>query len=207
MPGMIENLQGMDRLKRRFERIEDPDMVPLMVSWIDIIRTDNRDGILAGLDKDGVPMAPVTYRPKEPTIKIGVSSSARLGLGQRAGRKRDLVAGGDGPWASGLNNNLTSAEYRALTGPALAPRESFSRAITNLKLGYFEEGRGKASVWGFWDEVVTPRGDNFLHYLFDGKGRYGDIPARDLRGVRPEGMRRARAALRAWMIEIVRTSG
>ena len=44
--------------------------------------------------------------------------------------------GGFGNHAAGLNNNLSSSEYRYLTGPPLALCRQFSRVITNLFTGH-----------------------------------------------------------------------
>jgi hypothetical protein len=201
-----------DGTLERLKRIENPDYVPLMVAWVDIIRTDNREGVLAGLDKDGKPMFPVTYRPDPKAgtkINIASKEAAHLRRGMKANRKRDLLFGGIGPHISGLHNNLTSVEYRRSAGPPLAPRYQFSRVITNLLIGYFEEGKGRASIWGYWDEVVNTKGEKFLHYHFDGlKLRNGvTLPPRDLRGVRPEGKERCRQAFRAWALDLIRTTG
>jgi len=188
----LHNIEALDRLKARFMRLVNPDATPLMLSWMRTIDDDNRKGVLAGLDRDGNPLKPVTYRPKP--VK-------ELTRGQRLNQKKNARKGffaGLGVYSTGVlpNNNLTSAEYRRLDGPPLAPRRQFSRVITNLKTGY---GRESSSSWyalGYWDEVVTPKGKPFLHYLF---------AARDLRGVRPDGVAKARVQARNWMTDMVRT--
>jgi hypothetical protein len=197
----IENLAGFDRLQARFRNIINPDATDLMVTWQQIIRKDTRDGVLAGLDKDGVPMAPVKYRPIVPVWDRKTTAAQRLG--QRASRKTDLRFGGFGPQASGLHNNLTGKEYRRLGGPPTAPRGQFSRVISNLLTGYGREADYRWFAMGYWDEVVDEDGVPFLHHLFNG-GK--NLPKRDLRGVRPAGIARAQAALRAWMIDRVRSS-
>jgi hypothetical protein len=198
------DLTGLDRLQERFKRIADPDATPLMVSWMRIIDDDNRRGVLAGTDKDGQPMAPVTYRPKKPGApSVPLTVEQRLGQHPKTKRGRFATFGSS---ASGANNNLTSAEYRLLDGPALAPRRQFSRVITNLLTDYDDSQRasGQWEAWGYWEGVVSAKGVPFLIYHFDGEG---NNPQRDLRGVRPEGRERAKAALRAWAIDMVRTSG
>ena len=120
---------------------------------------------------------------------------ARHRLGQRATAKKGIFAG-FGPYASGLHNNLTTAQYRLLGGPPLAPRDQFSRVITNLKVTIGTPAMG-ANNWyaeGAWDEVVNTKGEPFLKYHFDGIG----LPRRDLRGVRPQGIAKAIDALRNW---------
>jgi hypothetical protein len=207
-----DNKRVYDRILRRLQRIANPDMVPLMIAWVDIIRTDNREGVLAGLDKDGRPMLPVTYRPDPKAgtqIDIRSRQAANLRRGMHAARKHDLLFGGIGLHLSGINNNLSSVEYRRSTGPPLAPRYQFSRVITNLLIGYFEEGQGRASVWGYWDEVVNVKGEKFLHYHFNGltlrNGR--QLPPRDLRGVRPDGKKKCLEAFRAWALDLLRATG
>ncbi|SRR5579883_253174 len=185
---------GLERLRARLARIADPDATPLMVAWMKIIDDDNRRGVLAGLDKDGLPLAPVTYRPRPPGI-------------QRH-RKR-----GRGAYNAGPGANLSSSEYRRLDGPPLAPRGVGSRVITNLKFRYGRAGPldlNWAAI-GYWDQVVDRRGNTFLHYHFDGAAGGGrrrnvTLPRRDLRGVRPDGLRRAGSALRAWMIDVIRSA-
>jgi hypothetical protein len=157
-------------------------------------------------------MFPVTYRP-DPKAGTGINirskEASNLRRGMHAKRKKDLLFGGLGPQISGLHNNLTSTEYRQLSGPPLAPREQFSRVITNFLIGYFEESKGRASVWGYWDEVVNRNGERFLHYHFNGlelrNGRR--LPPRDLRGVRPQGKKRCLDAFRAWATDILRSTG
>ena len=172
------------------------------------MQQDNTEKVLAGQDKDGLPMAPVTYRPLVDTgqhINIRARESARLRLGQHATRKRDLLFGGYGPAASGLHNNLTSSEYRRLDGPPLAPRSQFSRVITNLRLGQpIKEAEDRWIAFCYWDEVVSTKGFGFLPAHFNGEGH---LPVRDLRGVRPEGKQKCRTALRAWAIDMIRASG
>jgi hypothetical protein len=73
--------------------------------------------------------------------------------------------------------------------------------ITNLKTGYGRE-ESRWYAMGYWDEVVTPKGKPFLPYHFNGEGQI----QRDLRGVRPTGLARARSQARAWMIDIVRST-
>jgi hypothetical protein len=192
----------MDRLRQ----LQNPDASGLMFTWRNIIEADNKKGVLAGLDKHGVPLAPVTYRP--------IGKPLRLTRDQKNGIKgnRRGVSAGFGPWAAGLHNNLTHAEYERLGGPPLAPRGAYSRVITNFKtesnrpvagagqlLGY-----SRWMAYGWWDEVVATDGQTkFLKYHFWGIGQ----KKRDLTGVRPEGLKKARVAAVAWMRDIVRSGG
>jgi hypothetical protein len=193
--------KGLDHLQVRLARIRNPDATPLMATWMQIIDDDNRRGVLAGTDKDGVAMKPVAYRPKKPGVKLTVEQR----LGQRPNALRGRFAA-FGSTAGAANNNLTSAQYRLLDGPPLAPRRQFSRAITNLLTDYDDSHRaqGKWEAWGYWDNVVSATGVPFLKFHFNGEGHN---PTRDLRGLRPEGRERAKAALRNWSVDMVRSSG
>lgn len=204
MPTTLD-LSGLDRLTERFRKLVNVDATPLMVTWEANIIKDNRDGVLAGLDKNGLPLIPVTYRPKPPTQKRLTAAQKNLAPGARA--RRGAFAG-FGQHPAGLNNNLTTAEYQRLTGPPLAPRGAFSRVITNLKTGH-ELGlnpRTGATTWqavGVWFEIVNRKGLKFMHYHFEGIGQ----KLRDLRGVRPVGIERCKKAARAFMISEIRRSG
>jgi|GEM_PF-2485970 hypothetical protein len=208
MPLSVD-LTGLDRLIRRFRTLGNLDASPLMRSWERIIEADNRKGVLAGTDRNDNPMVAVTYRPKPvPSYykKILGFDPSKLSARQRnmarAGGKRGEFSG-RGPGAAGLNNNLTSSEYRYLAGPPLAPRRQFSRVITNLYTG---SGRYQflPHAWiafGAWREVVNTKGREFLHYHFEGAGR---LPRRDLCGVRPEARLKMRRAAIEWMKSEVR---
>ena len=199
------DLTALDRLRVQLRRITDPDAGPLMVSWMKIIVEDNRRGVLAGTDKDGVPMKPVTYRPvgtpRRPTGQQKNALNARARYGPYAGF---------GVHAAGLHNNLTSAEYRRLGGPPLAPRGGGSRVITNLKTGYQRPATGVWEAFGYWDEVVSTRGVPFLLAHFTGaatgRGHRTVLPRRDLRGVRPDGMRLAAIAAKNWGNDLIRST-
>lgn len=189
------DLTGLDRLRRKLDKIQHLDATPYMATAMRIIEEDNRKGILAGTDKDGGYMLATTYRP----IGKGRRANARQRNNVK-GRPRSGIFGGFGPMAAGLHNNLTSAEYRKLNGPPLAPRRQFSRVITNLRTAYEQEGR----VWtayGAWFDVVDAKRRPFLKYHFKGSGR---LPMRDLAGLRPEGRAKARRAFIAWAADQIR---
>jgi hypothetical protein len=184
---------GFGKLMAGLGKLGNPDASDLMVEWERIIVEDNRKGVLAGQDKDGTPMKPVTYRPKGAPTKAKKSGP------------RGIFAG-HGPHAAGLHNNLTSAEYRKLSGPPLAPRGSSSRVITNL---FTQHGRDPAgrNAWfaeGAWFEVVSTKGVQFLPFHFNGQGL---LPVRDLRGVRPWGRQRAVSALQVWAAKLLEQIG
>jgi hypothetical protein len=201
---------GIKRLAARMAKIADPDATPLMKALMDVIEADNRRGVLAGLDKDGNLMPPVTYRPKGPTVKITAKSAAKFRNNAYAGGKAGVFAG-LGMHTAGVNNNLLPREYEQLTGPPLAPRRQFSRVITNLRLGFEKSADGRQwTAFGFWHEVVNAKGKPFLQYHFQGiryRSWHGSMfKKRDLTGVRPEGQAKARKAIVAWMSDIIRTS-
>ena len=216
---------GIDRVQERLRKLTgeqfESQIPTLMASWQDVIRTDNRDGILAGLDKDGNPIQAVTYRPvadkgKRINARGRSDAAVRMRHGQAGNRTKNLVFAGTGPHAAGLHNNLTSSEYRKLDGPPLAPRYQFSRVISNLRTDaaqWYKDEASSVNRWvafAYWDEVVARDGvTKFLVYHFDGEplGRGGPSIVRDLRGVRPDGMRRAQDVLRAWTEDLLRYFG
>ena len=110
---------GFERIFGGLALLKDPDARPLMEDWERRIVADNRRGILQDrTDKHGTPLAKVTYRPLKNTPA-------------KPWTKRQQAA------AVGTNNNnLTSAQYRRLAGPPLAPRGAMSRVITNLYTGH-----------------------------------------------------------------------
>lgn len=193
-------LEAISRLKERINGIFMPDATPLMATWMKIIADDNKKGVLAGTDRYGNPMEHVRYRPTV-TKKGKGAKLTDVQRNGRTGRQRGIY-GGFGPMAAGLHNNLTPAEYRKLDGPPLAPRGAFSRVITNLMTGYEVLSNGNWSVYGLWDQVVSVKSVAFLKYHFNGTGR---LPVRDLRGVRPEGVEKARKAALAWMMDQIRS--
>lgn len=185
---------GLDRLMAGLRKLGDFDATLLMERWKSVIDEDNRRGILQGTDKDGVAMVPVKYRPKP-------SGPRKPTKGQRGGLRANARKGAFlGLGAAGPHGNLASSEYRLLGGPPLAPRDQFSRVITNLKTGYAREG-GSWVAFGYWDEVVSTKGVPFLRFHFEGTGR---LPRRDLRGVRPQGVQKALQSLRAFAKDLLR---
>jgi len=191
------DLSGLDRISTGLRALGDPDCTLLMQSWMAIMAEDNRQGILQGLDKDGIPMVPVKYRPRPPG-PLKPTKEQRGGQRANAGKIRPL---GFGPHISGLHGNLSSAEYRLLGGPPLAPRDQFSRVIANYETDFAKLREGYWQATFFWRDVVDVKGRPFLRYHFDGAGR---LPRRDLRGIRPTGMARAMDALRAFASDLLR---
>lgn len=159
----------------RLQRLADPDATPLMEEFERIIAEDNEQKVMASQDWQGQPLKPVTYRPVVP---------------RRAGTATRLGAG-LAPRANAPFNNLTWQQYRTMAGPPTAPRGMHSRVVTNL-LTMHGRDPGALHRWfamGAWADVVDVRGKPFLDRLF---------ATRDLRGVRPEGLVRAQAAIDNW---------
>jgi hypothetical protein len=177
---------ALGRLQAKLAVLAHPDPTPLLLQWREIIKQDNRRGILAGLDKDGKPMPPVTYRPKGSPLHWGARKQAAK------------VAASATP----AHNNLTSTQYRHLSGPPLAPRGVNSRVITNLLTQHgYDSSRGVYFAEGAWREVVSTKGVYFLPYHFAGSG---NLPKRDLTGIRPWGRQQLVAALQKWGRDLLR---
>lgn len=99
------------------------------------------------------------------------------------------------------NNNLSTAAYKRLTGPRLAPRRESSRVITNL----FTRSGMDGQYWfaeGTWKDVVDENGNEFLQYHFEGKG----VARYDLQHVRRWGVNEARRTLREFVRKAIRYS-
>lgn len=206
MPTRID-LSAIPRLRRRLGKLAVIDARPLMVSFMKIIADDNRRGVLAGLDKDGRPMVPVTYRPVGKPKRV---TPAQRNIANRKGRPLRGRFGGLGPMAAGLHNNLTTREYERLGGPPLAPRSAYSRVITNLLTGFQRLSPARWEAYGYWDQVVSTRGVPFLHAHFigarAGRNRKMRLPRRDLRGVRQQGKLDARRAAVNFVRDLMRTA-
>jgi hypothetical protein len=202
---LSESIRGCERIQRRLAEIEHvmDHAGPLMEHWERLMEEGNRRGVLEGTDKDGGAMLAVTYRPtfaQKRAIYAGTAKPVRPTLAQRLGQHPRAKRGdffGFGLAASGFNNNLTSAEYRRLDGPPLAPRRQFSRVITNFVTTSFQpEEHGHWVVMGAWKDVVSPEGYHFLPDLFDGNPP--QVGSRDLRGVRPDDLKKMRATILPW---------
>jgi hypothetical protein len=194
---MEVDFRGLTRLAAKFRRLESPDYAPLMAAWSKIMVDDNRTGVLKGEDRYGSHMIAVRYRPRGPTVQIRAKSASRF----RNNASGKGVFGGFGPMAAGLHNNLSRGEYEQLTGPPLAPRGVFSRVITNFGTTIVQLSSHVWEVVGGWSEVVSTKGKSFLKAHFEGSG---NLPVRDLRGVRPQGLEKARRALISWLRDQVR---
>jgi hypothetical protein len=189
-------IAGCERVERRLREISNimDHAGDLMENWKRLVEEGNRRGILEDkTDKDGKPLLRVTYRPFR---------ARKLTIGERLGQRANLRRGrhaGKGSYTQSVldNNNLSTSAYRRLAGPPLAPREQFSRVVTNFETTSWQvEEHGHWIVMGAWKEVVNKNGYAFLKHLFD-----GDPPQpgpRDLRGVRPKDLEKCRATILPW---------
>lgn len=160
---------------------------PLMDQWVDIAVEDNRKGVLLGTGGDDQPLARVTYRLGLTQARVSARGGANMGL--TVGSFKGLDAH--------RNGNLTSAEYRKLSGPPTAPRGPNSRAITNYhgKVSH-TPGMDRWEVETAWLDIVTAKGKPFWQYILDGTPT---MPARDLRGLRKWGRDKIGAATSAFV--------
>jgi len=197
-----EVLGWCDAVRRKIKSCvpTNQDRADIMEHWERLIEEDNREGVLKGEDRYGIPMHPVTYRPVRPGVRLTVGQ--RLGQHPRKQRGRYAGLGKYANYGILPNNNLRSSEYRLLDGPPLAPRRQFSRVISNLATGngYDPVNPSRWFATGAWGEVVSVKGVHFLPYHFKGEGQL----QRDLRGVRPEGLKRMRESAYQWAKLLVR---
>jgi hypothetical protein len=161
------------------------DMAPLRVEVEAIIVEGNRRGILSGLDSAGVPLAKTTYR----------NSRARFTPGRKGARKGTRKGRFQGLGAL-ANGNLTSAEYRRLDGPPLAPRREQSRVITNFVTRSSQDADGALRFQAGWADVVSVKGIPFLPFHFAGSTGKRRLPRRNLVGIRPVDQIEIRKAIR-----------
>jgi hypothetical protein len=174
-------------IRRLLDRLTNPDLRFLMTRWEAIVTEDHTKANLAGLDKNDVAYPPVTYR--------GGASAPEP--------RRNRYNRGVGPALTGTGDNLSSSEYRRLTGPPLAPRLKDSRIIAN-----FATRSGKDGDTWFVEAVlvgiVSKKGTPFMKYHFAGSGR---LPKRDDQGVRRWGIAECRKAAREELRKIIRRDG
>jgi hypothetical protein len=172
---------GYVTLDERLRALEQFDPAPVLDQWAPMIYEGNRRGVLSGVDGYEQPMPPLRYRK-------GTGKATRK---RKAGMYGTATAAktGAGLFASGLHDNLTRAEYEALTGPRLAPRKEQSRVVKNLEVHWHQLADGVWEVIGAWYQVISTGskkksgGVPFLSFHFNGEGHN---PKYDLRPVRPK---------------------
>lgn len=163
---------GFPELQAKLDRLSDPDPTAVLEALRDVLRADNHDGVLAGLDCDGVPM-PLTWRQQH----------------------------AESQWASKVMPDGTRRSFKMVgfeeggDGPALAPHGEASHTIASLRTFFFQDGPGRWVVVGDWEDVVSKDGVGYLPFHFRGEGH---LPVRDLAGLRPEGWARAGELVDLW---------
>lgn len=189
------------RVDEQLRALEEFDPLPLLERWRDIITEGNRRGVLSGLDGHDQPMPVLKYRDGK-AKKTGNRKAGNFGTNRHE-------TTGHGPFATGLHDNLTSAQYQELTGPRLAPRREASRVIKNLETEIrYQSDTGLWEVVGAWRAVVSADDFPFLPVHFDGlragRGAGFVMPKYDLRPVRPRDIEFAENELRAFCNQLFR---
>jgi hypothetical protein len=180
---------GYGALQQGLAAVAEVDATDLMEQWCDILVEGNRRGVLSGRDGNDQPMPPLKYRN-------GAGRKTRNRKAGDFGTSR-YESTGAGPYATGLNDNLSTALYSQLTGPRLAPRGEASRVIKNLMTEVrHDPASGRWEAVAAWHQVVSAKGGPFLPFHFEGEGRN---PHYALRPVRPQDYQFALNALRAWL--------
>lgn len=192
----------------------------LMQSWGKVLVEDNRKGVLAGIDKDGKAVASTIYRNSftqagydRPTYVKFVPNPFGT-----TDWKTDISGAGLDGFKPGPASNLTTKQYKALSGPPLAPRGMASRIITNYIIVPVSGEGGEFGVEGGWNDVVSKKGVEFLPFHFSGNvvattsaplfgiigvGRGKNLARRNMAGLREWGRTKARAHLRTWIDEVM----
>jgi hypothetical protein len=192
---------ALDTIIGQCQRFRSPDVRPLLTKWERRIPEDNERGILAGTDCFGHPMPAVTYRPiGDKPRKFSRADQQRhlSGFSAIGGGRREETSG----------NNLTSAQYRRLAGPPLAPRGNLSRVVTNLRTqqGY-DDSRGVYFAIASWFDIVSRKGREFILAHFIGaRTGHTTLPIRDLRGIRPADQAGYLDDLEAWGVAHVKAT-
>jgi hypothetical protein len=145
---------ALGRLQGKLALIAHPDPTPFLEGWEKIIVEDNKRGILQSrTDKNDQPLTGVTYWPKGAPLTVGKAASAR----------QKIRTAFTGPIAAGFDENLTSSQYRRLSGPPTTPRGANSRVITHLNTGHgYDSSRGAYFAEARWLDIVSKTGYNFL---------------------------------------------
>jgi hypothetical protein len=211
----------------RLETIKDY-AGPLLNAWHDVLVEDNRRGVMMGLDGNGNPMKPTKYRHSITQSGAGKAGDKFFNAAGRAYNFNPTSGGinsfggtfanlsgaeSDSPlsgYKPGASNNLTTTQYKKLTGPPLAPRGPGSRVISNYVVEILS-GANMVGVEGGWNDVLSKKGVEFLPFHFYGAtnsralfaasigGENHHLPIRNLIGLRQWGKSQARKELNAWI--------
>ena len=178
------NVGALDKILDQCRAYRSPDVRPLLNQWEKRLAETTHDRIDKGLDGRGQPIPGVTYRPKGPPVTQWTHRDQKRHLAgasniQRGGRVEETA-----------HNNLTSAQYRRLSGPPVAPRGRGSRVHTNLRTQQGYDGtRGVFFAVAAWFDILSRKGVPFILAHFTGaavgRGHKVKLPVRDLRGIAP----------------------
>lgn len=186
------NWAGFNQLDQMFYALGNFDPMPVLDQWDQIIVEGNRRGVLSGVDGHGVAAPPLQYRD-------GRGKKTRNRKAPNFGTTTFQLDDA-GPFTALPNDNLTTAQYRKLTGPRLAPRGELSRSIKALGTIIESVSDDTWRVVGSW-EAFSVKGVKFLPFHFDGDG---NLPKYDLRPVRPEDLEFCGNALRGYLQTLMR---
>lgn len=205
--------RGIENIVAFLMRVEKFDPGDMLDHWTMIVIEGNRAGILSGTNKDGVAVSPpLKYRTGagSPTKFRGNRFAQQRGAGTVGGALghgptavRYKVKNGvyrathRGTSAGTINNNLTTAQYRELTGPFSAPRGDESRSIANFKVKDPRQVDDKTwEIRAGWVDVVDTRGQEFYSRLFA-------APGRDMRGIRPADLDKCSVVMVEWATHLM----
>lgn len=172
---------GFDSVQAILEQLIHFDPTPILPSLEGVIYRDNRRGVLAGLDRDGVPMTP--------TVRESTAEGHWVTFSRPDGSLGHYYQAGRSP-TPGAPPGVSEGP-----GKPLAPRDERSRVIANLVTAWYQDGPTRWVVFGAWEDVVSKDGVPFLPFHFRGEGK---LPTRDLAGLRPEGLAEAQEIVAAW---------
>ena len=193
---------------------------PLLTAWAKVLIEDNRRGVMQGLDGDGLPMKPTKYRLSLKQTSAGQAGDQFFNASGQAFSSMESAGGfafanltgksNAVGFKGGASDNLTTRQYKKMTGPPLAPRGPASRVISNYVTEAVVESN-VVGVEGGWNDVVSKNGTPFLPFHFRGatssratfansiSGDNKHLPRRNLVGLRLWGKTQARKELNAWV--------
>lgn len=231
----VQNGNSFSRVFEMMNRLETIEAYvgPLLEAWSAVLIEDNRRGVMMGIDGDGVPLKPTKYRHSITQTSAGGAGDKFFDTSGQAFDFNPVTAGSSsffgatranlsgtadtGPMSGfkpGPSHNLTTKEYKALTGPPLAPRGPASRVISNYVVEVMA-GTNMVGVEGGWNDIVSRRGTPFLSFHFNGAtfsraffatsigGENHHLPRRNLVGLRQWGKTQARKELNAWVTQLM----
>ena len=90
-------------------------------------------------------------------------------------------------------------KYKGAQGPVLSPFSEHSRAIANLVTAHLQDAQGRYVAFGAWDDANNDGGPNYADLIAWHAVGAGNLPIRDVIGIRPDGVREAETALEDWI--------